>query len=254
MIRDLFGADSRRVPSQARVPEGTCVYAIGDIHGRADLLGALHRQIEADAAARNARRRVVVYLGDYVDRGPQSREVIELLLDRPLPGFEPVHLIGNHEDFMLRFLDEEPWVGPDWFANGGDATVASYGVGQLPRLRGDAVLEGLQGMLRARIPERHLAFLRDLALWHVEGDYLFVHAGIRPGLALERQSRDDLLWIRGAFLHSRADHGRVVVHGHTIAHSVDRRPNRIGIDTGAFASGCLTCAVLQGTEVAFLQT
>jgi serine/threonine protein phosphatase 1 len=155
---------------------------------------------------------------------------------------------------MLRFLEEEPWVGPDWFANGGDATLASYGVDPLARIYGPDALGGLQAMLRARISSRHLAFLHSLRLWYQEGDYLFVHAGVRPGLPIERQSRDDLLWIRGAFLNSTADHGHVVVHGHSISRSVERRPNRIGIDTGAFASGRLTCLVLQGTSVDFLHT
>lgn len=254
MIRNFLGMESRGTRPAPAVPDGSRVYAVGDIHGRSDLLAALHGLIEADAAASPARRRVVVYLGDYVDRGPQSREVIELLAERPLAGFESVHLLGNHEEFMLRFLGEEPWVGPDWFANGGDATLASYGVDPLMRLHGPDALLRMQAMLRARIPDRHFDFLHKLRLWHMEGGYLFVHAGVRPGVPIERQSRDDLLWIRGPFLNSTADHGHVVVHGHSISRSVERRPNRIGIDTGAFASGRLTCLVLQGASVDFLHT
>ena len=251
MLRKPEKSERQATPSP---PNGSVVYAVGDIHGRADLLEQLHARIEEDARARAVARMVVVYIGDYVDRGPRSRGVIDLLLDRPLMGFESVHLIGNHEDFMLRFLDD-PEVGPIWLANGGDATLASYGVDFLePSLRGRDPFTGLQAALRANLPPRHLDFLRQLRLTHIEGDYLFVHAGIRPEVPLDRQSLEDLLWIRGEFLNSRVDHGWVVVHGHSITREPDRRANRIGIDTGAFASGHLTCLVLDGAKIEFLQT
>jgi serine/threonine protein phosphatase 1 len=244
----------RSTAPRPRTPPGTRVYAIGDIHGRLDLLRDLHRQILEDAARHPAARRVLVHLGDYVDRGHDSAGVIDELLDRPLPGFEIVNLLGNHEDSMIRFLDDLS-VGPAWLYYGGVATLASYRVearGQ--SWRDERELRRLQAELRQRLPERHLQFMQSLPLHHCEGDYLFVHAGIRPGIALGRQVREDLLWIRDEFLLSPLDHGKVVVHGHTITDVPDLQLNRIGIDTGAFATSRLTCLVLDGEARAFLAT
>jgi serine/threonine protein phosphatase 1 len=235
----------------ASVPSGFRVYAIGDIHGRLDLLSRLHQMILEDAQGAALDARILVYLGDYVDRGPESAGVIDLLSQQTLPGFSAIHLMGNHEDFMLRYLDDNS-SGSGWFANGGVATMRSYGVdfdyGEL--LEPDR----LQDRLSRRVPSRHLEFLRGLPLSRVIGDYLFVHAGIRPGLAMELQSPTDLLWIRGDFLNSALEHGKIVVHGHTITDHPDVRPNRIGIDTGAFATGRLTCLVLEGDNRRFLHT
>jgi len=246
VIRNPFARFHR-----AQAPAGSRVYAIGDIHGRADLLAALHRMICDDAAARPVARHVVVYVGDYIDRGPDSRAVIDLLLDAPLAGFESVHLLGNHEAFLLEFLDDAG-AGPDWLFNGGAETLASYGV-ESPWPFGDPP-DRMQAEFRRRLPARHLTFLRDLRLSHVEGGYLFVHAGVRPGVPLDRQERHDLLWIRDEFLDSGADLGKVVVHGHSIADEPERRRNRIGIDTGAYMTGRLTCLVLEGADRRFLAT
>ena len=239
--------------STSRVPPGTRVYAVGDIHGCADLLGELVDRIAEDGRSAAAPTRRIVFLGDYVDRGPQSREVIDLVLDGLPSGFDAVTLKGNHEDFMLRFM-EDVRVGPGWFMNGGDATVFSYRA-RMPE-RGTTLerLDELRRQLCANLPDRHLRFLRALRRWHVEGDYLFVHAGIRPGVPLDAQRDEDILWIREEFLDDAGDHGKIVVHGHTIARSPEVRPNRIGIDTGAYATGVLTCLVLEGAERAFLQT
>ena len=230
------------------------MYAIGDIHGRLDLLTRMHAWIAADAAASTADRRVLVYIGDYVDRGPHSSGVIDLLIDQPLPGFEIVHLLGNHEDAMLRFPDDVS-IGPTWLTYGGVATLLSYDV-ELSSTdwHDERVLRRLQGEVRRRVPRRHVEFMRAMKLTHVEGDYLFVHAGIRPGIPLERQEREDLLWIRSDFLEAQEDHGRIVVHGHTISEKPDIRPNRIGIDTGAFFSDRLTCLVLDGADRSFFRT
>jgi serine/threonine protein phosphatase 1 len=238
----------------AAPPPGTRVYAIGDIHGRLDLLTRLHELIVADAARATAERRVLVYVGDYVDRGPHSSGVIDLLLGRPLPGFEIVHLLGNHEDAMLRFPDDIE-VGPTWLQYGGVETLLSYEI-EIPSggWRDERELRRLQGEVRRRVPRSHVEFMRGMKLMHLEGDYLFVHAGIRPGIPIESQKRDDLLWIRSEFLDSRRDHGKIVVHGHTITESPELRPNRIGIDTGAFFSHRLTCLVLDGTSQSFLHT
>jgi len=238
----------------AATPPGTRIYAIGDIHGRLDLLQRLQESIAADAGRSNAQRRVLIYIGDYIDRGPDSAGVLDLLLDAPLPGFETVHLLGNHEDTLLQFPDDLS-VGPSWLAYGGVQTLASYSIGVSPgSWRDERELQRLQGEVRRRVPRRYMAFMRGLPLMHAEGDYLFVHAGIRPGIPLERQERDDLLWIRDEFLDSDQDFGKIVVHGHSISLDPEFRPNRIGIDTGAYRSGQLTCLVLEGADRQLLTT
>ena len=243
----------RTEPAEAKIPEGKRVYAVGDIHGRVDLLLEIHGMIEADADAA-VRARTVVYLGDYIDRGLHSREVIDLLLDRPIPDVDAVHLRGNHEEMLLRFLDD-PRLAAPWLDYGGAETLLSYGVaGAVGSMNtAEGVLAWRDGLAR-NIPERHLEFLRGLTDSFEVGDYIFVHAGIRPGIPIGEQNADDLLWIRDEFLSSKVDHGRVVVHGHSIRKEPEIRRNRIGIDTGAFASGVLTCLVLDGDERRFLRT
>jgi len=235
------------------IEPGRRVYAIGDIHGRLDLLVALEAKIIEDLGRWRPERTAVVYLGDYVDRGPNSRGVIDHLLDHPLPVNEIVHLLGNHEDAMRQFLDDI-WMGEPWMSFGGRETLRSYGITPDTGLSRHAWLTAAQKALREGLPERHLTFLENLRLWHREGGYLFVHAGIRPRIELERQRRDDLLWIRDEFLYSDANHGCVVVHGHSIRREPEVRHNRIGIDTGACFSGHLTALVLEGGERRFLAT
>jgi serine/threonine protein phosphatase 1 len=254
MVLRLFKPERRARPVPAQAPAGRRIYVVGDIHGRADLVRQLHGMILADAGAYRSRQRVVVYLGDYVDRGLESRQVFDLLLDEPLAGFERVHLLGNHEQAMLDFL-QDPGIGPAWLYYGGAATLYSYGINAQARPpEGAERFAHLSAELARLLPPRHLAFLRRLVLHHVEGDYLFVHAGIRPGIPIERQQPEDILYIRDEFLAFNEPHGRIVVHGHTITNDPDVRPNRIGIDTGAFATGRLTCLVLDGAERRFIQT
>jgi serine/threonine protein phosphatase 1 len=253
MITRLIGRTRQQETVAPEVPPGSRIYAVGDIHGRADLLRQMHSLIHHDAYERQAPRNVVVYLGDYIDRGDASPAVIDLLLDEPLPGFQSVHLKGNHEDTLLSFLDDAAF-GQGWLLYGGAETLMSYGV-RLPRPGSSAQeLERAQAELQARLPPRHRRFMAELRLTHEEGDYLFAHAGIRPGVPLEQQQAQDLLWIRDEFLLSDAEFGKIVVHGHTITARPDVQRNRIGIDTGAFASGTLTCLVLEGAEWSFLQT
>ena len=239
------------------LPRGRRIYAIGDIHGRADLLADMQVRIVEDAAERDATRQTVVYLGDYVDRGPDSRQVVSLLLDAPLAGFESVHLLGNHEEFLLRFLEDES-IGETWMQNGGAATLASYGIDPSARVPGESLMTMLRHELERRLPPRHLAFMRSLSLSYRAGDYFFVHAGIRPGVALDMQRQADMLWIRDVFLNSEDSHGAVVVHGHSIRRRPERRRNRIGLDTGAYSSGVLTCLAREaaegGVRERFLQT
>jgi serine/threonine protein phosphatase 1 len=227
----------------AALPEGQRIYAIGDVHGCADQLRALHGQIARDLAADPAAEAVLVHLGDYVDRGPDSAGVIEALLQPFPPGPAPrvVNLMGNHEAMLLAAL-EDAEAAAHWLANGGDAALESWGVPLRARAR----------EWEAALPGRHLAFLRGLKLMHAAGGYLFVHAGLRPKVPLARQSRLDMLWIREPFLSFDGDLPAVVVHGHTPDDAPVIRRNRIGIDTGACMGGCLTCVVLQGDRLRFL--
>lgn len=248
----IFGGGSAKGPGDASAPEGVQVYAIGDSHGCVDLMTALHQAILEDAAHSTAARKVAVYLGDYVDRGPDSRALLDLLIEDPLPGFDSVHLRGNHDDFMLRFLRGED-MALAWLMNGAEATFRSYGVNPNTALGAEDRIDWLRSEFLAQVPEAHRRFLEGLGYSHVEGDYFFVHAGIRPGLPLDAQDPEDLIWIRDAFLGSRADHGKVVVHGHSPVPAPELRTNRIGIDTGAVYGGRLTALVLEGAERRFLQ-
>ncbi len=235
-----------------KVPEGTLVYAVGDVHGRADLLEKMHAAILKDSLDVPAERKVVVYLGDYVDRGPQSKKVVDILLDKPLKGFERVHLMGNHEAFLIEFLNDLE-AGPGWFFNGGLTTLSSYGVkiGKHDELSYE-VLQRVQEEFLDKMPKAHLDFYKTLEFSRTEGDFFFVHAGIRPGVPLDNQTDEDMLWIREEFLGCEDDFGKVIVHGHTITWEPEVKSNRIGIDTGAFASGVLTALVLEGREQDFL--
>ena len=253
MFSRLFSrAAPKPAPVSAQVPAGSRIYAIGDIHGRADLVERMRGVIVEDADRHPVERKVVVYLGDYVDRGPDSRGVVDLLAREPLLGFESVFLKGNHEDSLLQFLDD-PGIAPAWMAYGGAATLYSYGVRPPDIRKAEDITAAREAFTRA-LPGEHLAFLEALELVHIEGDYAFVHAGFREGIPIEFQNPEDLMWIRNEFLESDADFGKIAVHGHTITDRPEIRPNRIGIDTGAFATGMLTCLVLEGTERRFLAT
>lgn len=244
-----------------KVPEGLRVYAVGDVHGRDDLLARLLDMIEQDAAHSPAPSKIVIFLGDYIDRGPSSPAVLDRLIAGPSDharqnGFSWITLRGNHENAILDFLADAK-AGPMWLANGGLATISDYlGPIEPPKSPAEdwAGLERLRAVLAETIPPHHLAFLRSLPFCHVEGDYAFVHAGIRPGCPLDQQAPRDMMWIRGSFLDSQADHGKVIVHGHTITTAPDIQQNRIGIDTGAFATGSLTALALENDARAFLNT
>jgi len=236
------------VAAPATLPPGQRAYAIGDIHGCIDQLEALHQAIAEDLAQRPAAEAVLVHLGDYVDRGADSAAVVaRLAAGPPIPGLRTVNLMGNHEHMMLDALSSGQAEAAElWMANGGADTLFSWGV---PR-------QVKQAEWARRIPRPHLLFLRDLALAHRQGPYLFVHAGIRPGVRLSQQARQDLLWIREPFLSAKGElagePGMVVVHGHTPGREPVVRPNRIGIDTGAVMGGVLTCVVLEADRLGFL--
>ena len=235
---------------QPAVPAGTRIYAIGDIHGRRDLFEDLVALIEADDAARGAAQTTIVLLGDLIDRGPDSAGVLDAVI--ALKARRALRVIaGNHEEMLLAGFERRE-VLRAFITYGGRETLLSYGLDR--ETFNEATLGELQAMLPALVPKRHLAFIREMEN-HVRcGDYLFVHAGIRPGVGLELQRLSDLRWIRSEFLEDKRDHGVIVIHGHTIADAVDERSNRIGIDTGAYASGVLTSIGLEGTERWFLST
>lgn len=238
---------------EARVPAGLRIYAIGDVHGCDRLLAKMHEEIAADLAARAPESYRIIHLGDYVDRGPETAAVIERLSRLIKSDDRVLCLRGNHEEMLLDFLWASPESGYNFLANGGPATLASYGiaVGQRRRVRlpgGD-----LANQFAAKLPTSHRAFLENLPYFTGIGDYFFCHAGIRPGVALDRQDAFDLTWIREGFLDSSADFGAVVVHGHTPTPRPEVRPNRINIDTGAVLGGPLTCVVLEGDEHRFIQ-
>jgi serine/threonine protein phosphatase 1 len=231
------------------VPAGRRIYAIGDIHGRADLLSELFTRIDDDIRARPIADSIHVFLGDYIDRGPNSRQVIDLLIERQRR-HDVLFLKGNHEDCALQFLSD-PTVLPAWQSIGGVNTLLSYGV--MPT-RGDdpESHQKVSTALREAMPDSHRRFMGGLALSFACGDFFFVHAGVRPGIPLQRQSQRDLLWIRDDFLLHEGDFGMVVVHGHTPVYKPEIRLNRINIDTGAYATNQLTCLILEGDSIAFL--
>jgi serine/threonine protein phosphatase 1 len=230
--------------------ENTRVYVIGDIHGRLDLLDRLIDEIERDAEERGASS-LTVTLGDYIDRGPDSRGVLDRLLSNPFPG-DYVALKGNHEVLLETFLEDSA-IGAHWRQLGGLETLRSFGVSIAATMVGKNYEEAAE-QLRVALSPVHTKFLASLKTSLTVGRYFLCHAGIRPGVALERQRPQDLMWIRGEFLRSRLDFGKIVVHGHTPTAEPEVLPNRINIDTGAFATGRLTCVVLEGGSHRFITT
>lgn len=253
IVRRIRGVMSGAEPRASHVPEGQRLYAIGDIHGRDDLLAELLGRIEEDARRAGPAQNILIYLGDYIDRGLQSRQVLERIVAGPPDGFEAIHLKGNHEAAMLEFL-RDPAFGRTWKYYGGLETLHSYGIRELTLSDNPEDFEQARKHFEGALPEAHRRFLETLPLSVAFGDYFFVHAGVRPGVPLERQSEDDLLWIRDEFLESTSSFGKVVVHGHTPREEVVFRTNRIGIDTGAYVTGVLTCVVLEGASRRLLQT
>jgi len=255
MLSKLFRSRTQvAAPTVPVVPDGTVVWAVGDIHGRLDLLQPLVEAMVADLTASTATRKVVVFLGDYIDRGPDSRGVLRLLSGlSAVQGVEWRFLKGNHEQAMLGFLDD-PSAGPKWCEYGGDNALRSYGL-RVPDLahRTEAWAR-VAADLRHKLTAGEIEFLENLELSYTVGDYFFSHAGARPGVALDRQSPEDLMWIRQPFLNSQTAFERVVVHGHTPAKAVQADSRRIGIDTKAYDSGVLTALRLEGSKRSLRQS
>lgn len=258
MFGSLFRKSSVPPPSPepARIrragPQGQVVWAIGDVHGCVDLLDGLLRALAADASD-DARPRVLVMLGDYVDRGPDSRGVIDRLVEvAETPGVQAHFIRGNHEDKLLEFLDD-PMAGPTWCEYGGDAALRSWGLSP-PAIRHRK--EGWTNLaedFRHKVTPRQRRFLEELVPSVTLGGYFFCHAGALPGTPLEEQSERDLMWIRGRFLNGDRPFDRVVVHGHTPTEDPHVDHRRIGVDTGAYATGVLTALRLDGSEERFIQ-
>ena len=245
----MFNSSSRDLPKGVRRQRA---YVVGDVHGRLDLLDELLARIHADLDQRPSRKTMLVFVGDLIDRGPNSAQVVERLRTYRHPGVRTAFILGNHEEVLLRILAGEAELIDDWRRFGGAQCLESYGVdvGELIGRDDDAQLE----IVREAIPKAHAEFLGSFVDTCRFGDYLFVHAGIRPGVELEQQLQSDLRWIRQPFLHDRRDHGFVVVHGHTISSEVEERPNRIGIDTGAYYSGVLTALAIEEGDRWYIDT
>jgi len=237
-----------RCPS---LPAELRIYAIGDIHGRLDLLNELLARIGSDIALRPTVRPLYVFLGDYIDRGSASRETIDRLIEHGKT-HESVFLKGNHELIAIKCLSDRG-LFDQWLRLGGLETLVSYGVPAETLANGKQIAE-LQSAFHSALPQAHFRFFRDLKNSFECGDFFFAHAGVRPNVELSRQKENDLLWIRGEFLSSNEDFGKIVVHGHTPTREIEVGPNRINIDTGAFATGRLSCLVLEGEDLSVIDT
>lgn len=252
MVLKLLRRAIEPAPPAARVPDGLRVYAIGDIHGRLDLLDSLLFRIEADERARGDARTQIIFLGDLIDRGPDSAGVVQRAIELQQSGRLVRFLLGNHEEVFLKALGGSLEALRFFVKIGGRTTILSYGFSEEEYASLD--YDDLLKQLIARVPDEHVAFLKGFENQIAIGDYLFVHAGIRPRVPLDQQTGGDLRWIRAEFLDYRGSHGPIVVHGHTITDDVEERSNRIGIDTGAFASGKLTALGLEAGQRWYLST
>ena len=249
-LSQLWKSATARPQRERGLPSGQRIYAIGDIHGcHAQLVGLLER-IRRDVAAKPRADVTLIYLGDYIDRGPRSAEVVtQALIDVPWAR-RTIRIKGNHEVMLDRFL-MEPAYGAAWRQFGGLTTLGSYGV-DLKAFQLGQDLERASNALARAMPSTHHAFMRSLVYSYEAGDYYFCHAGVRPGVALEQQQPADLCWIRQEFLSSEQDFGLIIVHGHTPVESPEVHSNRVNVDTGAYATGVLSCAVLEGSSIDFI--
>ncbi len=234
------------------------IYAIGDIHGYDDLLGALQQAIAADMACYPAEQVLIIYLGDLIDRGPNSFAVIDMIIDHkenPPANAQVMCLRGNHDEWLIAFVDDASIVSP-WALKGGLETLTSYGLSQndvLAAVADPDIAEQIRQQFLLRLPDRHKDFMLSLPLSHSDGDYFFAHAGVDPDRPLADQRREDLTWIRDKFLLSRKNFGKVVVHGHSHRDTVESLPNRINVDTGAYVQQVLSCVILEGQDRYVLQ-
>ncbi len=243
------GAGAKSVAST----EGKLVYAIGDVHGQADLLVPLMSEILREIKQVHGREAIIIFLGDYIDRGPMSRNVVDIVLKlNDVPFVRLICLCGNHEDMLLKFLKDSGEAAP-WLASGGIETLLSYGVEARDARNAPELFESLREKLLSAMPEGHLEFYKDLKMMAQVGNFAFVHAGVRPGVPLELQAEADLLWIRRPFLESKAPADKIIIHGHTPVMEPELFAHRIGIDTGAYATGVLTALKLNEGYIDIIQ-
>ena len=242
----LSALRSAKATAKPRLPDGVRIYAISDIHGCAHLLEQMLGVIDADVAHSRPHHAIEVYLGDYIDRGPDSHATLDILIRRSRRG-NIVFLKGNHEAFLAQVL-RDPSRIPDWFRVGGMQTLISYGLSPSPN-PDDEEQRALVRDLAAAMPPQHREFLQRLRLTYTCGDFFFGHAGVRPGIPLREQKESDLLWIRDEFLRSQKRFGKYIVHGHTPVRSAEILPNRANIDTGAYATSNLTLLSIQGSRL-----
>lgn len=251
ILKSLFRVSDSALPPS--IPDGWRIYAIGDSHGRLDLLQSLMERIRDDHRHRGRNRMCeIILLGDLIDRGPDSAAVVEWALNWSDPAITLTVLKGNHEASLLAVLDGESQWLHSWLSYGGQECLQSYGIRLATLISGDS--DAIIAAARQAVPARHIAFMAGLSLMERRGDYCFVHAGVKPGVALESQVEADLIWIRDEFLDSQNNHGAIIVHGHTIRPEVELRPNRIGLDTGAYRSGILSAVGLEGSDYWLLST
>ncbi|MEO6433216.1 MAG: metallophosphoesterase family protein [Sphingomicrobium sp.] len=243
---------NRSLNASPQGARGYRAYVVGDVHGRLDLVDRLLATIHAELDAAPRHKAMLVFVGDLIDRGPDSAGVIDRLLTYKRAGVRLIVLLGNHEEVLLRILEGDSSLIESWLKFGGAECLESYGVD--PVQVAAAEPHQALAMIARAIPTAHSRFLAECADTFRFGDYLIVHAGIRPGIEIDQQLQSDLRWIRDPFLADRSDHGFVVVHGHTISEEVEERPNRIGIDTGAYASGRLTALAIDGARRWFIDT
>jgi serine/threonine protein phosphatase 1 len=248
VLSSLFRAKRSKI--LPRVADGERIYAIGDIHGRLDLLDDLLDQIATDDDGRSPMATTLVFLGDFIDRGPDSRDVVERLRSIGQSGTRCIFLMGNHEEVLLRAIEGERGALSLFDRIGGRETLLSYGVSEQDY--DHCLLADLTELMKAKIPREHIEFLKSAQAQYASGDYLFVHAGVRPGVAIDEQQDVETRWIRDEFLNFRGDFGRVVVHGHTISNDIEIRDNRIGVDVGAYRNGRLAAVGLEGADRWFL--
>jgi serine/threonine protein phosphatase 1 len=236
----------RRPKPKAKLPDGVRIYAISDIHGCADQLEQMFAVIDADLAHSRPHQAIEVFLGDYIDRGPDSRSTLDLLIERSQYR-NTIFLRGNHEAFLSTVV-RDPKRFPEWLRVGGLQTLISYGISPSPDPDQEEQAHLMRELILA-MPKQHRAFLQGLRLSYTCGDFFFVHAGVRPGVPLTKQQETDLLWIRDEFLQSQKDFGKYIVHGHTPVKSAEVLANRANIDTGAYATGNLTLLSIQGSRL-----
>ena len=235
-----------------KITKSSRIYSIGDIHGRSDLLEKLLKKIQEDVKKKPVRNNTIIFLGDYIDRGKNSKKVVELIINLS-DRFKKIFLKGNHEDMLNNFL-KDPNLLDIWLVNGGDKTLINYGVNLKKFFLGKKDALQIQKEFLNKIPRRHLHFLKSLKHFYQISNYFFTHAGVRPNIKLSKQNKKDLMWIREPFLSSKYDFGKIIVHGHTPSYQPEVKSNRIGIDTCAHITNLLTSLVIEENKLRFIQT